>query len=392
MTAKPTLKQIRQLPGQMAGRRPRWPNIDEIKANRRLSRRLLIIGNIALLVLVAGFVLANRSASQTIRSSSLSSPGASAAATANPLDQLSSAEIAAQAASLLEPGILQPWVPKTPIQMPEVTAVRNQADSENALMSVVPNASSVVAKPQIVTTAQKSRKNIIHYATQAGDTVTTLALKFGISANALRWSNNLSGENIAAGQDLLIPPAEGIVYKVKAGDSVESVVSKYQADRSLFVTVNDAESGNLPVDDLVWIPNGLLPSAPRINYTSYYAGPAVAAGGYNAVYAGNGYDYGYCTWWTAYRRAQTGRPVPSNLGNAVTWKVLSQQAGLSTGPTPQVGAVAWKNSGYPGHVAYVEEVYADGSAKISEMNVVRWNVTSTQIISPEQLGSYYFIY
>ena len=367
------------------------PNVEEIRANRRLTRRLVIAGNIALLVLVAVFVLANRSASQTVRSSSLSSPGASALATANPLDQLSSAEIAAQAASLLEPGILQPWVPKTPMQMPEVTAVRNQADSENALMAVVPGASSVVAKPQIVATAQKSRKNITHYSAQAGDTVTTLAIKFGISANALRWSNNLGGENIPPGQDLLIPPAEGIVYKVKAGDTVDNVIGKYQADRNLFVTVNDAETGNLTVDDLVWIPNGLLPSAPRINYTSYYTTPTVASS-YNAVYAGNGYDYGYCTWWAAYRRAQTGRPVPSNLGNAVTWKVLSQQVGLSTGPLPQVGAVAWKNSGYPGHVAFVEEVYPDGSFKISEMNVIHWNAVSSTVVTPEQLGGYYFIY
>ena len=68
----------------------------------------------------------------------------------------------------------------------------------------------------------------------------------------------------------------------------------------------------------------------------------------------------------ALRRAQLGNPVPSNLGNASTWYILAQRAGLPTGIVPQVGAVAVNQAG--DHVSVVEQVNPDGSFWVSEMN------------------------
>ncbi len=58
--------------------------------------------------------------------------------------------------------------------------------------------------------------------------------------------------------------------------------------------------------------------------------------------------------------------MPSNLGNAYSWDRVAQGAGLSTGLTPQVGAVAVNTAG--NHVSIVEEVNPDGSFWVSEMN------------------------
>lgn len=96
------------------------------------------------------------------------------------------------------------------------------------------------------------------------------------------------------------------------------------------------------------------------------------------------YTYGYCTWYVA-----TKRYVPSGLGNAITWYSRAQSRGMQVGATPTVGAIAWSiQTKGEGHVAYVEEVYGDGSYLISEMNVRGWNVKSTRVVS----SGYLFIY
>jgi surface antigen len=105
------------------------------------------------------------------------------------------------------------------------------------------------------------------------------------------------------------------------------------------------------------------------------------------------YDYGYCTWYAASKRAAIGRPVPSNLGNASTWLSLARAAGLATGSTPQAGAVIWTPPrDYYGHVGFVDSVDPDGTTHVSEMNVAGWNRVSTKTLTAAQAANYGYIY
>lgn len=313
---------------------------------RRLTKWGLVIGNLMLLLIVSAFVLSNRSASQTVRTSNLSSVSSTASALASPLDQLSSAQIALTAAQIT--------------QVPELTAIKNQADSDAILINTVPNDTVSLAKPQIVATALKSKADIRHYTTVSGDTLSGLAAKFGVTSNSIKWSNNLYGDYIAVGTKLVIPPVNGIVYTVKSGDTPSSLAAKFQADAGQIISYNDAEINGLKPGDQIIIPNGEQPVS---TFYGYYSG---FAWGNSAIYGYNGYDYGYCTWYVANRRAALGNPVPSNLGNAYSWYRGALNAGLPTGSTPKVGAVLINT--YGDHVSVVEQVNADGSFWVSEMN------------------------
>lgn len=355
------------------------------KSRRKFVRWGIISGNFVLLLAVAVFVIANRSASQTVRSSTAGSLISTANSISNPIDELSSAKIALQAAEMAK--------------LPEATAVRNQADSESTLLAVASIDSTFIAKPQIVATAQKSKHDIVRYIVKPGDTITSIATKFGLGPNSVRWSNGVSGEAVPPGRELLIPPANGIVYQVKAGDTIDSLVSRYQANRASFITVNDAESGSLAVGSLIWIPNAVQP-LPTLRFATVSRG-----GFFGAVYGSNGYDRGYCTWWASYRRTQIGKPIPSNLGNACTWKSRAQAAGLGVGTRPQAGAVIWTPSGCWGHVGFVEKMNGDGSIWVSDMNsrgfaqmdtssgsAGGWNRVSYRLLSPAQAAGYWYIY
>jgi len=316
------------------------------KTRKRRLRYSLIAGNVALLVLVSSFILLNRSASQTVRSSTVRSLDSTASSAMNPLDQLSSAQIALTAAQAAH--------------MQELTAVRNQADSDSLTLNIVPNDTIALAKPQIVATAQKSRQAIRHYVAVSGDTVSGLATKFGVSAESIKWSNGITGNNLTIGAKLNIPPVNGIVYTVKAGDTPASLAGKYSADADQIIAYNDAEISGLKPGEQIIIPNGRV-AAPVVSY-GYYS--ALHLANFIPTYGGNGYDYGYCTWYVANRVA-----VPANWGNANTWDNYAALSGWTVSAVPVQGAIAQTDRGFEGHVAYVEAVSPDGTQiKYSDMN------------------------
>lgn len=77
-----------------------------------------------------------------------------------------------------------------------------------------------------------------------------------------------------------------------------------------------------------------------------------------------------CVSWTAYKVAASGRHMPywGGIGNANQWDDNARAAGIPVDGNPRRGDVAVKNSGYYGHVMYVEDVAADGSLFVSDYN------------------------
>lgn len=316
-------------------------------SKRRYSRIALISGNILLLILVGLFIVLNRSTSQTVRVSTLNGAVSIASSTAKPLDTLSSAQIALTAAQMTN--------------LPELTAIHNQADSDSLLLSVVPNDSSAITKPQIVSTSLKSKQDIIQYLTKPGDSIDSISTKYGVNADSIRWSNNLSGNNVVANLKLSIPPVNGIVYTVKSGDTPASLAARYQADEGQIISLNDAEINGLKAGEQIIIPNGRV--APVVTF-SRISGSSISDS-FAARYGGNGYDYGWCTYYAASRVA-----VPNNWGNANTWDDYARRSGWTVSSHPVAGAVAQSDAmSFLGHVGYVEAVSDDGTMmKYSDMN------------------------
>jgi surface antigen len=341
-------------------------------------------------VLLAGvFLYVSENGSQAMQAPTLQTTSASSTG-AIPLDQLSSADIAVNIAKATG--------------LPETTAVTNQADSADADLSIASVASTVVSEPQEVATAFKSRFDIQTYTAQSGDTVASIAAKFNVTSNSILWSNGLTGNTVAVGTKLEIPPMNGIVYTVKQGDTIQSIAQKYSADQAQLAAVNDSEISGIQPGEQIIIPNGQQPNAaPSVASFLGIGDSSGSAGSLSATYAGfgdceyggktysnYGYDCGYCTWWAAMRRATAGAPVPSNLGEAYSWAYTAAAMGIPEGNKPQPGAVVW----FPGadHVAYVESVASDGTTTISEMNREGWGIMDYRTFSAAEAATYTSIY
>ncbi len=318
-------------------------------SQRRFIRYSLLALNVLLLGSIVIFVSQDNSSSNGSSSNSASTT-VQKDAPSDPLDQVSTADIAVNLAQMAN--------------LAETPAVTNQADSASIELAV-PAQNIVIAKPQAVVTQLKSSKDILMYTVQNGETVASIAARFSVTSESILWSNNISGNVVAAGTKLVIPPVTGIVYTVKAGDTPDTLAQKYRANKDQIIAYNDAELSGLKVGQQIIIPDGQQIANSRGPYGAY--GGSIA--GFSAVYGYNGYDFGFCTWYVAKRRADIGRPLPSNLGDAWTWDDRAAAAGISVNNMPTVGAAIVTNtSRRPGHVAIVEAVNEDGSVWISEMN------------------------
>ncbi len=314
---------------------------------RRALRIGLIGGNIAIVAVVMAMVLLNPN--HTATPVAATSNTATVQTATAPVDQLASVAVAVTVARMAN--------------LPESAAVANQADSESIQLAIASTDNTVVNKPQLVSTAFLSNKDIHTYVTQTNDTVSSIASQFGVSSDSIMWSNSLVGNILPAGKTLYIPPTNGIVYTVKSGDTADTLAQKYHSNADKITAFNDAEISGLRMGERIVIPDGKIVVVPV--YTSYSYGSASGfAWGSSAIYGFNGYDYGNCTWYVATQIA-----VPANWGNAATWAAGARAAGWHVSSTPTVGAIAQTPyaAGGLGHVAIVIAVQGD-QVEVRDMN------------------------
>ncbi|HEY8886005.1 MAG TPA: CHAP domain-containing protein [Candidatus Microsaccharimonas sp.] len=276
---------------------------------------------------------------------------------------------------------------------PSVTSLAISTQIQSELPS---SDDSSISKPQIIQVSSASRK-ITNYTVAAGDTTDTIAAKFGITKQTLKWANNLSTDNLTVGSTLDILPRDGLAYTVKAGDTAQTIADKYKSDASSITTYNDLEISGLTTGLKIIVPNGVLPGNEQPGYVApvtYTASTGGYYAGYRAGSVGNRYAYGNCTWYAYERRAAMGMAVGSFWGNGGSWGYSARAAGYAVNNTPSYGAVLVE-AGSPGHVAVVESVAADGTVVVSEMNNAAYggfNIINNRTISAGQASLYQYIH
>lgn len=98
------------------------------------------------------------------------------------------------------------------------------------------------------------------YTVQEGDTLSFIASDFGISTNTIIWANNLNNiHSLKPGDELKIPPIDGVIHKVRKGDTVNSIAKKYGAEREKIIAFNILpQDGSLQIDEELIIPDGKI--------------------------------------------------------------------------------------------------------------------------------------
>lgn len=99
-----------------------------------------------------------------------------------------------------------------------------------------------------------------YYVVKKGDSLWKIATSYGISVDELKKANNLTSNNLDIGQLLFIPREDkeetGVVYVVKAGDSLWKIANSYGISVSDLKTANNLSNNVLSIGQQIKIPSG----------------------------------------------------------------------------------------------------------------------------------------
>jgi len=142
-------------------------------------------------------------------------------------------------------------------------------------------ARGVIAGTRSPTTvaAPESRQVIVRTIAK-DDTLSSMANYYDLSLEALAYANGIKQEDeaLSIGHELLIPPGEGALYKVKDGDTVEDVASLFKVKPEAIMTYNRMyfEPEHFAVGQMIFVPGAALPALKRTERPKSIATPSNA--------------------------------------------------------------------------------------------------------------------
>lgn len=247
----------------------------------------------------------------------------------------------------------------------ETYPVFSQNSEESAdPASISAHKQSIIVGGDVFSTdiSEKPRSEIITYVIQKGDTLSTIARKFGISLETIRWENNLTGDNITPGDTLRILPVTGVSYRVASGDTIYSIAKKLDTDAQKIVNFpfNDyanPETFSLVTGQMLIVPDGIKPSEqpsyirPRRVFVS--SGPvSISSAGFAWPLRGGISQFPVWYHMAVDIMSDVGTPIVAS-NNGVVSNVITGTWDGGYGNNVYVDA----GNGYKSHYAHMASVY-----------------------------------
>jgi len=101
--------------------------------------------------------------------------------------------------------------------------------------------------------SRSTRRESIKYVVKPGESLSSIATDFGLTTLTIKYANNLSSSTLRVGQELRIPPIDGLYINVKRNDTISSIANRYRVSSDYILKYN-----NLTREDPIFAGNELL--------------------------------------------------------------------------------------------------------------------------------------
>lgn len=156
------------------------------------------------------------------------------------------------------------------------------------------------------TKSEKPRDAVIAYKIVTGDTLSSIAQKYQVSIDAIRWLNSekINSDKVLLhpGDEISIPPVSGVVHKVVSGDTVYKVAKKYNVSAQNIVnypfnTFANDETFALAIGTELMVPDGVMPIEQPVYRAEFQPVTLVAGGSGQFIWPTSGAITQYPVWY-----------------------------------------------------------------------------------------------
>ena len=267
-------------------------------------------------------------------------------------------ETATQEQASADPGSLVKVASIAPLDAPKAPAVNGSLRADPTRFD--DNATVVRVVQPLTEIPRRSRRGVITYTVQPGDTAQSIAEAFDLQSTTILWSNpdiEDVPDLLRIGQKVIILPVDGVYHTVVEDDTLESIAEEYKAEveaiTSLSYNVLYPPLYRIQQGIQLIVPGGTKPYVPRrvTNYSGPVPQGARGTGAFTWPVLGT-LTQGY--WW-GHRAIDIGAPTGS--------AVLAADGGY-------IAFVGWTDIGY-GYLIIIDHAngYSSYYAHLSQMYV-----------------------
>src|SRR5215467_2478254 len=85
----------------------------------------------------------------------------------------------------------------------------------------------------------------VHHTVTEGEVLWQIAEQYNLRPETVLWANDIQDPDLLLiGQDLLIPPTDGVLYTVRPGDGLADVANRYGVDLQAIISSNHLDNAD----------------------------------------------------------------------------------------------------------------------------------------------------
>ncbi|MDD4319186.1 MAG: peptidoglycan DD-metalloendopeptidase family protein [Candidatus Peribacteraceae bacterium] len=99
-------------------------------------------------------------------------------------------------------------------------------------------------------------EGLIHRV-QDGESLPSIARRYGITSETIRWANDLAeGKALQPGQELIVLPVDGVLHTVQRGQTLSEIAQAYDVKQEAVAEQNHVRDGKIVAGQQLIIPGG----------------------------------------------------------------------------------------------------------------------------------------